>query len=308
MADIDIKIKETEEEYELIRKKLNEVGGKLRNLRDQKEEESKTEAEKALDMVITLSQRLFATLEGESKRQGEKTIFLRFQACNLFCCSDIYPECHCDSLYSLKESPSTYKTTLRNLIKEIEDMCNENACYNLSITGGEPLIHSKELYWLLYHLSYEDQLDFHTYRFSKYDITIETNGSCDISWIKNNFGKFAHVIGDWKCPNAFGHKANQAMLKENLDLYDDDDALKFVVVKEDFPEVERVLRESKVDKRTNVYISPCWGCIEFKDAVNWILDHPEFDVKLSIQIHKLFNASKEAIKEISKTSADDIWL
>ena len=98
------------------------------------------------------------------------------------------------------------------------------------------------------------------------------------------------------------------MLKENLDLYDDDDALKFVVVKEDFPEVERILKESKVDKRTNVYISPCWGCVEFKDVVNWILDHPEFDVKLSIQIHKLFNASKEAIKEISKTSADDIWL
>lgn len=308
MSDIDIKIKETEEEYELIRKKLNEVGKELRDLRDQKEEESKIEAEKALDMEIILAQKPFVSIEGESLRQNNKVIFIRFQKCNLFCCSDIYPECHCDSIYSLKDSPSTVHTTLRELIKEIEDMCNANACYNLSITGGEPLIHPKELYWLLYHLSYEDQLDFHTYRFSQYDITIETNGSCDISWVKKNFGKFTHIIGDWKCPNAFGHKANQAMLKENLGLYDDDDALKFVVVKEDFPEVEKILRESKVDKITNVYISPCWGCVEFKDVVNWILDHPEFDVKLSIQIHKLFNASKEAIKEISKTSADDIWL
>lgn len=75
MADIDIKIKETEEEYELIRKKLNEVGRELRDLRDQKEEESKIEAEKALDMEITLAQKPFVSLDDF----GSPTIFINFK-------------------------------------------------------------------------------------------------------------------------------------------------------------------------------------------------------------------------------------
>lgn len=75
MSDIDIKIKETEEEYELIRKKLNEVGRELRDLRDQKEEEYKTEAEKALDMEIILAQKPFVSLDDF----GRPAIFINFK-------------------------------------------------------------------------------------------------------------------------------------------------------------------------------------------------------------------------------------
>lgn len=203
----------------------------------------------------------------------------------------------------LSDSETTYRTTIGELIKDIES----KDCKNIAITGGEPLLHMKEIYWLLYNLSEENEYSYD--RTSKYDITIETNGSIDFSPIKEKFGLFTHIIGDWKCEGAFGKDAHSKMIPDLLYKYGYNDALKFVVTKEDLSEVERVLTEYPgIDEKTNIYLSPAWGCIDIKDIVDWIIDHRKWRTRLSLQTHKLFEVTKEDLVKIGEKSANNIWL
>lgn len=246
-----------------------------------------------LDKKIKLAQIPEILSEGESLRQGKSCTFLRIgYGCNLRCQSEVYADCHCDSEYTFKDGPDTVVWTVREILEYIGNL----GCKNISITGGEPLIKKDELYYLLYFLVPQG-----------YDITIETNGSIDFGWVIENFPS-VHIIGDWKCKYAFGTKANAAMKKDLLYLYRKNDALKFVVCREDLAEVERVLEESKVHERTNIYISPCWGVIKFKEVADWINSHMKYNAILSIQQHKLLDADIEDIKRISEKSANNIHL
>ena len=212
-----------------------------------------------------------------------------------------YPECHCDSVYSIgKENPNAVTMTIKELLEEIE----KADCKNIAITGGEPLMHQQELFALLDFLYYEDDYDLSA---SNYDITIETNGSYDIRPLKERF-PLVHIIGDWKCKVAFGENANKKMFRENLLQYRFSDALKFVVTKDDFPEVIEVLEGSQVYKRTNVYISPAWGCVDLKDVVDFVIENRKYNLRYSLQQHKMFLLSAEELAKIGKKSVDDIWL
>jgi 7-carboxy-7-deazaguanine synthase len=217
-----------------------------------------------------LAQDCFISLEGESVRQGLPVIFVRFLGCNLRCQSSKYPECHCDSEYSFTKSDLSEEVTLKDLMKKV----HKYPCKRVAITGGEPLLQKDFLDIFLAQLTKEG-----------YEVSIETNGSQDIKWIKDKYPKVI-VIGDWKCPVAFGEDTNKKMLESNLALYEKTDALKFVVAKEDFEEVEKVLKNHK-DLKAQVYLSPAWGTVEFAEVADWIIKHPEYNTRLSIQIHKI---------------------
>lgn len=283
---------------------INTAKEEIKRIYTESQREKEKEKEASLNIPITLAQKPFLSLEGESLRAGLPVIFLRFQNCNMFCHSDKYPECHCDSVYSIgKENPNAVTMTIKELLEEIE----KADCKNIAITGGEPLLHMKEIYWLLYNLSEENEYSYD--RTSKYDVTIETNGSIDFSPIKEKFGLFTHIIGDWKCEGAFGKDAHSKMIPDLLYKYGYNDALKFVLTKEDLSEVERVLTEYPgIDQKTNIYLSPAWGCIDIKDIVDWIIDHREWRTRLSLQTHKLFEVTKEDLAKIGEKSANNIWL
>lgn len=246
----------------------------------------------ALNMKIKLAQLPEILTEGESLRQGKSCVFLRTIGCNCRCNSDKYEDCKCDSEYTFNDTENTVIMSVREIIEYI----NKLGCKNLSITGGEPLLHKKEIYWILYFFDQQG-----------YDITIETNGSIDFGWIIENFPK-VHIIGDWKCPVAFGEATHSKMLESNLYLYRKNDALKFVVAAEDLEEVKRVLERSKVYERTNIYLSPCWGVVKFKTISDWINNHLKYNAILSIQQHKLLDAEIADIKKISDRSANNIHL
>lgn len=284
-------------EFELLLEKRNE-------LEDLEEENRQKFIDSKLYLPLVLAQSQFCSLEGEVNflHQGQPVFFTRFSKCSLHCKSDKYPDCHCDSEYSLTEGPETVFTTIGEVVRNIKN----SKCKNLSFTGGEPLLQKEALYWILWHLSREEWSDrMRLERFSDYDISIETNGVHDISWIKNTFGNFVHVIGDWKCEGAFGKNANSRMLESNLKLYGRNDALKFVVTEDDFEEVERVLNinlsndpswESHIDKRTHVYLSPCYGHMDPKVLAQWIIDHRDkYNLTFNYQLHKLI------------WSPEDIW-
>ena len=112
-------------------------------------------------------------------------------------------------------------------------------------------------------------------------MSIKTNGSQDISWIKKDYPEVI-IVGDWKCPVVSGEKANKAMLESNLSLYEKTDALRFIVSRDDLGEVERVLK-SHPELKAQIFITPAWETITSLEVSDWIIKHLEYDVRLSSQ-------------------------
>lgn len=122
------------------------------------------------------------TIQGEGKKQGTPSVFVRFGKCNMSCpgfgVEYIDPKgikkISCDSYYA---SDSAFKkqwtlySNANELIKEIDKLIPD---YTIDIvfTGGEPL-----LYWE----NQEFQALLKHYHKKGHKITIETNGSIDIT-------------------------------------------------------------------------------------------------------------------------------
>lgn len=214
-------------------------------------------------MTGWLAQDCFIGLEEASSRQGLPVIVVPFLGCNLYCRSDKYSDYCCSGKY-----PSVKEVAIPDLVNEIKLF----PCDRVSIIGGEPLLdHRREfLETLLREL-----------RSLGYEISIKTNGSQDISWVKKEFPEVI-VIGGWKCPVISGEKANKSMLESNLNLYEKTDALRFMVSRDDLEEVERVLK-SHPKLKAQVFLTPVWGTIDFSEVSDWIIKHLEFNVRLSSQ-------------------------
>ena len=72
---------------------------------------------------------IFASIQGEGPFIGYKQLFIRLCRCNLNCA-------YCDTDFGTNDSKE-YSAD------EIADICNQNDdCHSISITGGEPLLHT----------------------------------------------------------------------------------------------------------------------------------------------------------------------
>ena len=72
---------------------------------------------------------IFTSIQGEGPYVGYKQLFIRLCGCNLNCS-------YCDTEFGADDSKE-YST------EELIDICNSNSdCHSISLTGGEPLLHS----------------------------------------------------------------------------------------------------------------------------------------------------------------------
>jgi 7-carboxy-7-deazaguanine synthase len=121
------------------------------------------------------------TIQGEGKRIGNPSVFIRFGNCNMQCSGfeveyetpSGIKKCSCDSYHAsdsaFKDEWHKYKSA-DTLIKEVNILLPSYKV-DIVITGGEPL-----LYW-----NKEIFQEFLYYYYKKgYHLTIETNGSIDI--------------------------------------------------------------------------------------------------------------------------------
>ena len=169
---------------------------------------------------------IFSSIDGEGIRTGELATFIRLSGCNLRCD-------YCDTGYAL-ENESGYEMTIEEIMVAIKKYKNRN----ITLTGGEPLIH-KDVDRLIEQLINDNHL-----------VNIETNGSIDI-------GKYVGkclITMDYKCPSSLMEKS---MHMDNLEKLSDNDVLKFVIREEDFPCVEHILRNFNI--RSYVYLSPVFN-------------------------------------------------
>ncbi len=193
---------------------------------------------------------IFLSIDGEGKRAGELTAFLRLTGCNLRCS-------YCDTEYAFTEGR----------LMSISDILSQiSGVHNITLTGGEPL--QQDISELL------DTLREH-------DVNIETNGSMDIEEVL----RYPHVFLtiDYKCPTS---GMEHAMLERNFRLLRPKDVLKFVVSnRQDLEKAEEICDLFRPP--CPVYISPVFDAIEPADIVDYMKEKNRQDWRLQLQLHKI---------------------
>lgn len=209
---------------------------------------------------------IFMSIEGEGVRTGAPSVFVRLFGCNLRCS-------YCDSMYAV-EGNDFREMTITDVIDSIR---NFNVS-NVTITGGEPLIHPG-IQDLL------NQLDQ-----QGYEINIETNGT------RPKFKDYKNVFYtmDWK---SISSGENSKMdLNKLMDL-SQKDVVKFVVANpSDLQEASNVI-ETLENHFKNLgkslpyfYVSPVFKTMAYEDMVNWILSNQTMvrnKVRFQVQLHKI---------------------
>lgn len=202
---------------------------------------------------------LFLSVNGEGLKSGELATFVRFAGCNLRC-----P--YCDTKYSY-ENPKYIEMSIDEIISKIGSF----KAYNVTLTGGEPLI-QKDIDILIKKLSDKG-----------YRVELETNGSVDIS-------KYVGLKGvvftlDYKGPTSL---MEDKMLLENYKYLTKNDVVKFVCGStKDLEKARDIILKYKLDEITNPFLSPVFGEISLEGMVDFMKENNLNHVRLQLQIHKI---------------------
>ena len=204
----------------------------------------------------------FISINGEGVRAGELAVFVRFQGCNLACH-------YCDTKWALaKDCPCEEMSP-----EQIYAYIKSTGIKNVTLTGGEPLLH-KDMDRLLAILLADQDLR----------VEIETNGAV-------NLRKFCACPGrpvftmDYKLPSSGYEKS---MVLSNFELLSPDDTVKFVSGStEDLERAYQIIQEYDLLRKCHVYFSPVFGDIEPVEIVNFMMDHKLNEARLQIQMHKV---------------------
>ena len=207
---------------------------------------------------------IFKSIEGEGVRAGLPVTFIRLYGCNLRCE-------YCDTKYSYaevdeKNTPPYCTMTVEEVVEAVMRL----GCQTVTITGGEPLIHSgiEKLIDLLLMVGCE--------------INIETNGTRPVPSKYRSEERIIFTM-DYKCP---GSGMNDKMESYPFDTLRDHDVLKFVVSDErDLDKMVEVLETIKTTPA--VFVSPVFDKIEPAQIVEYLLNHQLHDVRIQLQLHKI---------------------
>lgn len=198
---------------------------------------------------------IFNSIDGEGKRVGLPTTFIRLHGCNLNCS-------YCDTRYGCEGRDYTEMS-----VEEIVDHVKEIGCKSITVTGGEPLIHP-HIKTLLKCLSNEG-----------FWVNVETNGTMDII---EDIGHVFYTV-DYKCPSS---NMNNCM-SCNFDRLRYPDVLKFVVGSTEDLLSAKTFLDNHPDLCCDVYFSPVFGKIDPKDIVEFILNNRLWNVHVQLQLHKI---------------------
>ena len=131
---------------------------------------------------------IFESIQGEGPFVGTKQLFIRFCGCNLNCD-------YCDTNFDAKDAVSY---TADSLIKKIQNDYDLKRIHSVSLTGGEPLLHSQFINEFVHFL--------HNIK-----IYLETNATLTDELLKVK-DKIDIISADIKLPSSAG--------KDTFDLHD----------------------------------------------------------------------------------------
>ena len=201
---------------------------------------------------------IFGSIDGEGIRTGELATFIRLRGCNLRCS-------YCDTTYAFNQGQEMTIEEILNKVKEINYK-------NITLTGGEQLIH-KNVDKLIDKLLEEG-----------YNLNIETNGAVDI---EPYISKKLILTMDFKTKSSGMIKY---MKNENLTKLREYDVLKIVCNKNDFEDIENLLKSN--DIKSYIYLSPIFNEIQPNELVDFLkkLHNEGFNtdkIRIQVQLHKI---------------------
>jgi 7-carboxy-7-deazaguanine synthase len=212
---------------------------------------------------------LYKSVQGESSFTGLPCIFVRFAGCNLRCA-------WCDSEYTFTGGKPF---TQDDVIAQVEALA---PCRLVEFTGGEPMLHAKELLPLMDALLARG-----------YTLMMETSGERPLDAVP----KDVHKIVDVKCPGAGAAAGSFRM--ENLAALTKRDEVKFVLTNRADYEFARgfIAEHGLREKVGGVLLSPAFNknpsplrtvdnaTLDPRALVEWMMEDG-IDARLSLQIHK----------------------
>lgn len=206
---------------------------------------------------------IFGSIDGEGKRTGQLATFIRLAGCNLRCC-------YCDTTYSFNVNNAIEMT-----IPEIVKKCQEIGFRNITLTGGEPLIH-KDASALIFDLCSRG-----------YQVNIETNGSVDLRELcsmRNKYRLDFFFTVDYKAPHS---NMNDKMNEYSFSPLDTKrDIIKCVV--SNVNDMDASLKYLDTFKKNfNIWFSPVFGEIKPNVIVDYVMSHNRQDVTVQVQLHKI---------------------
>ena len=204
---------------------------------------------------------IFESINGEGRKAGQLAIFVRLQKCNLNCsyCDTKWANGD-DAPYTLMSEEEIYNKILKSGIK------------NITLTGGEPLLH-ENVEILLEKIGKNPNLS----------LEIETNGSIELK----KFSKLKNPPSftmDYKLPSS---KMESKMCLENFKYLISKDTIKFVVgTIEDLKKAKEIIENFSLIKKCAVYFSPVFNSINPVEIVEFMKENKLNGVNLQLQIHK----------------------
>lgn len=202
----------------------------------------------------------FVSINGEGRKAGQLSVFIRFRGCNLDCS-------YCDTLWANSDDCPAETLTADEILKYIL----ETKVTNVTLTGGEPLI-QKGLYELIDLLCHNGLY-----------VEIETNGSADISAYRNMKIQPSFTL-DYKLPSSGMEKA---MNMKNYSFISQNDTVKFVCGShDDLEKALEIIKTNHLDERCAVYLSTVFGKIEPSEMVDFMIEHKLNNVNFQLQLHK----------------------
>ena len=209
------------------------------------------------------------TIQGEGKRIGNPSIFVRFGRCNMSCegfgveykTPNGTTKFSCDSYYASDSAFSLlwdrYESS-EQLIKNVNKILPSYKV-DIVLTGGEPLLYWKDIQFQNF-LKYYIDLGYH--------ITIETNGSLDIA-LEHNWQKKILFSISVKLSNAkepISKRININALNHIIK-FQDEAYLKFVIgndfLSQAKEEIDIIL--SNINSDVDVYLMPLGNTAQMID-------------------------------------------
>jgi len=210
---------------------------------------------------------IFQSISGEigDVPQGTIMTFIRVAGCDLRCA-------YCDTRDSWGSSESQ-KMTVEEVVSRVLDL----GCFDVLITGGEPLLQYSAFSYLC------DRLFDLGFR-----VSVETNGTRKVLPLVS----VRCWIVDFKLPSAGEYEHSQMNLA-NFEYLSFWDVVKFVVQdKNDFTVAldvcEALQAQRNYTGHPRIAMSPVYGKLDPKELFSWIVEVGQFHIILNLQIHKVF--------------------
>ena len=215
---------------------------------------------------------IFTSIQGEGLKIGQRTTFVRFLGCNLFCS-------YCDTKEAQNmEGPFLYEGQIFKNPVDVDFLLDKIEEKHVAITGGEPLL---QIYFLR---EICDRL-----KNLKKLLYLDTNGSLPDN-LQQVVDCFDTICLDFKIPSATGRPKLWEEHEKSLSIAIQKDVFVKIVINENFlpGELDTTCAIiARINKSVPLVIQPVFGStipdiLELQQKALGLLD----DVRVIPQIHK----------------------